>query len=63
MSHHPPCPTSALKGDTEGKLNPAGAGEAVRRNELSIDHAKSAGVGDIERRVQKISVIENVEEV
>ena len=44
-------------------MDPAGAREAVRRNELSVDHAKSAGIGDVERRVEKIGVVEDVKAV
>jgi hypothetical protein len=55
--------TLSLKGDTEGKLNPAGAGKAVRRNELRVDHPKSAGIGDVERRIEKIRVIKDIETI
>jgi len=44
-------------------LDPAGAGEAISRNELSVDNTESAGIGDVERRVEKIGVVEDVKAV
>src|SRR6185295_7801208 len=54
---------SLLEREAQCKLDPAGTREAVRRNELGVDHAKGAGVGDIKRGVQKIRVVEDVEAV
>ena len=44
-------------------MDPAGAREAIRWNELSVDHAKSAGIGDVKRWVEKIGVVENVKAI
>ena len=54
---------SLLEREAQCKLDPAGTREAVRRNELGVDHAEGAGVGDVEGRVEKIGVVEDVEAV
>jgi len=56
-------PRSPLEREAQSKLDPAGTREAVRRNELGVDHAEGAGVGDVEGRVEKIGVVEDVEAV
>jgi hypothetical protein len=54
---------SLLEREAQCKLDPAGTREAVRRNELGVDHAEGAGVGHVEGRVEKIGVVEDVEAV
>src|SRR5260370_40292541 len=49
--------------DPEAELNPACAGDAVGWNELRVDYAESRWIRRIERRIQEIRVVEDVEEV
>jgi hypothetical protein len=58
-----PLPCRWLELDAQAKLNPARTLNAVRRNQLGVDDTEGGWVGDVERRVKEIDVVEEVEEV
>jgi len=53
----------SLEFEAQANLNPSRTLNAVRGNQLGIDHAEGGWVGRIERRIQEIDVIEEIEKV
>ena len=52
-----------LKVETEPELDPARTLNTIGGNQLGVDHAEGGGVCHIKRRIQKVRVVKDIEEV